>query len=136
MARDLASNKISEELYSDTDRVFQGEAVPQNTSVVSSIFDFGKTLNALELVGEVVTDITIAATFALTFTVAWDEDPAGAFSNTEEVASFAPGTITAGTELFRYVADHTKPVYYKLTVASTDATATGTFDVDIASVRK
>lgn len=136
MSRDLASGTLSTELYSDTDRIFDGATVPQNTSLVSSVFEFGKTLDALELVGAVETEIVIAAATAMTITLAWDEDPAGAFSDTQEVFTTGPGTITAGTELFRYVADHLKPVYYKATVATTDAAATGAVDVNIGSVRK
>ena len=133
---ELASSNIGQELFSDTDRIFNGEAAPINTSVVSSVFEFGKTLDALELVGTVGDELTIAATYAMTITVAWDEDPAGTFSDTQVVASIAPSTVGAGAELFRYVADHVKPVWYKVTIASTDLASVGTINVDIGSVRK
>lgn len=137
MSRLLASGTISTELYSDTDRIFDGEALPANTSAVSAVFDFGKTLDALELVGVVDTELGLAGATTGSIVVAWDEDPAGAFANTQTVYSVAGATtVAAGTELFRYVADHKKPVYYKVTVATTDAAATGTFSVNIGSVRK
>ena len=122
MAELLASGTISGgDLYSNNDKIFDGVAVPQNTNVASAVFDFGKTLNALELVGVASSELVI--TGATTITVAWDSDSAGSFTDTQ-VFSVAGGTIPAGTELFRYVADHTKPVFYKVTVATTDAGAT------------
>ncbi|MCK5603909.1 hypothetical protein KAR91_18625 [Candidatus Pacearchaeota archaeon] len=133
---ELSSSTISQELFSDTDVVLSGQAMPINTSVSSSVFEFGKTLDALELVGVAKSEITIGATFAATITVAWDTDPSGSFSNTQDVLTIAPSTITAGTELFRYVADHLKPVWYKVTITSTDTASVGTVDVNIGSVRK
>jgi len=133
---DITTSVISGELYAAPDIIFDGQALPQDTSVASSVFKFGKTLNALELVIAAATEITIAALGTFTITVAWDEAEDGAFADSETVYSVADGVIAAGTELVRYVGNHLTDVYMKITVATTDATATGTLDAVIASVRK
>jgi len=134
MSEILKNATISQELYSNTDHIFNTSAIPANTASVSNVFELGKTLNALELVGAVMGEVTIASD--LTVSVAKEDTATGAFSTFETIATIPSGTYAAGEELFRYVADHTQPVYYKVKLETTDASASGTFRVDIASVRK
>lgn len=126
---DLASSVISGELYSDTDNIFKGETVPVSGGAVSGIFQVGLTLDALEMVGIAVSGVTDVA--SVVYEYSENEDMTGASSITiPSVAAPADGE-----EIFRFVPDHTKPVWARLTVNG-GVTGAGTFDAEIASVRK
>ena len=127
---ELVNSTISgRDLYSDTDRIFEDETVPTSGSVTSSIFDFGKTLDALELVGTAVSGVTDIT--AVQYEYSENSDMSG--STTIDLAfTAAPAD---GDEIFRYAADHKKPVYARVIVTG-GASGAGTFDADIASVRK
>lgn len=130
MAKDLASTKISEELFANPDKIYSGQAMPVSSAITSSIFEVGKTLNALELVGQAVVAITNLTSVEYEYSVNADMS-----SSTTIALPIAGASVSAGAEIFRFAPDHTKPVYARLVITGA-AGATGTLDVDIASVRK
>ena len=140
MARTLADTKIGLELYSDPDKIFSDQTIPNNTSVTSDAFPFGETLHGLELVAEVEDEVQIADTKSLSILILEDDESDGTFATSETLytvsASGATETLTAGTELFRHVADTKRKMWYKVRITSTDTTETGSLNVNIASVKK
>jgi hypothetical protein len=127
---DLASGTISTELYSDTDRIFEGETLPVSASATSAIFKLGKTLDAIEVVGTALT--TMAVLSGVQYEYSENSDMS---SSTTIDLPFSGAAPAAGAEFFRYTPDHTKPVYGRIIVTG-GAAASGTFDVNIGSVRK
>ena len=139
MARTLSSSTIGAELYSDTDLIYDGYTIPNNTNNTSDAFLFGNTLHGLELVGKADTDITVADTKNFKFEVLTSDTETGSFASVDTVydlTSSGGDTITAGTELFRYVANSDQKTWYQVKVTSTETGESGTFTVYIASVRK
>lgn len=139
MGRTLATGTIGAELYSDTDLIYDGFTMPNNTSNTTTAFPFGNTLHGLELVGTVDTAISLADTTTLTFAVLTSDSSTGTFTVADTVyTTTASGatTIAAGTELFRYVADSEQETWYQVRVTTTDTQQSGTFTVYINSVKK
>lgn len=127
---DLASNKINGELFAYPDRVFYGETMPVASAVTSDTFMVGGTLNALEIVGAAATDVTVLSDISYIYSENSDMS-----SPTTIALPFSAAAVGAGEEIFRYAPDHTKPVYAQIKVTG-GAAATGTFNVQIASVSK
>lgn len=130
MAKDLASNKINDELYAYNDKIFSGATLPAASTITSAIFLLGKTLDALEIVGAAVTSMTVLTNVQYEYSENSDMS-----SSTTIDIPFSGATPAAGAEFFRFVPDHTLPVYARV-ILTGGASATGTFDVNIASVRK
>jgi len=130
MSQELASATISGELYSDTDRIFDGETNPVSSSATSAILKLGKTLDALEVVGVAVTAMTVLSKVEYEYSANADMS-----SSTTVDVPISGASVGAGVEFFRFAPDHTKPVYARIIVTGGSG-ATGTFDVNIASVRK
>lgn len=130
MAKDLASNKINDELYAWNDKIFSGETLPASSSVTSGIFLLGKTLNALEVVGDAVAGM--ADLTAVEYEYSENSDMSG---STTIAIPFSGAAPADGAEFFRFAPDHTLPVYARV-ILTGGASGAGTFDVNIASVRK
>ncbi len=72
---------MSERLGSYQDRIFDAEALPNNGSITSSAFQFGKVQSRVELAILANTAITIADTKAITVEVFYDDSETGSFTN-------------------------------------------------------
>lgn len=125
----IADSTFGSELKSAQDYLFLAEATPQNTSVVSGAKLLGRTQDALEIVVEVTSAITLGAGTELTVTYAYDDVEAGAYSDTIQVITVAGATTLPVGELARFVPSREWGAFAKITVATTDASADGAFSV-------
>ena len=85
------------------DRIYTGEALPNNTAKTSSAFDFAKIDGRIELEIRAKTQIVIADTKTLKIELFWDRSATGTFSNSRVINSYAASgsaiTIPAGTAI-------------------------------------
>ena len=79
------------------DRVFDATALPNESTVESSVFRFAKTQARTELVITANTAISIADTKSLIIDLHWDTDKDGSFTESRTVASY---TSSGGTTDF------------------------------------
>lgn len=136
---DIATSTIGAELKSAPDYVFDAEATPQNTSVVSSVIRSGKTQDQLEYIVEVVTQGDLANTNVLTIEYGYGDTDAGTY--TDKVTVYTQtGTAAANElavgELARYVPDREKGVFGEWTITTDDPAATGAISIYPVLTRK
>ena len=88
---------LTDRLGSFQDRVFDATALPNESTVESSVFRFAKTQARTELVITANTAISIADTKSLIIDLHWDTDKDGSFTESRTVASY---TSSGGTTDF------------------------------------
>jgi len=76
------------------DRVFDATALPNATTLESSVFRFAKTQARTELVITANTAITIADGQSIIIDLHWDDDKGGSFTESRTVASYSPSGET------------------------------------------
>lgn len=127
----IVISTISQEIKSAPDYLFYEKTMPDETNADSPVKLLGGTQGAIEVVIEVgATDVTLANTKVLTFTLKYDTSPTGSFTNDivlyTKTAS-GNSVIAAGTELARFAIPRGIGPYFKLNVATDDTNETGTF---------
>jgi len=98
----IEDSTIGLPIKSAPDYIFEGEDLVQDDSILSDAVALGRTQNALDLIVEVGTEITLAATGVITIT--WNHGATFATKKTlyTYTAPGGGGTIAAGTELVRF----------------------------------
>lgn len=133
----MAIGTISEELKAYGDYLFNGATVPQNTTLTGESAMVGGTQAELEVVAVVNTSIALADTKSITLKLTASDTEGGSYADLVTLyTATASGatTISAGTELGRYVVKPSDPLFAKAVVSTTDATATGKIDVYVRRV--
>jgi hypothetical protein len=133
----MAIGNISEELKAYSDYLLNGETVPQNTTTTGDAVQVGGTQAELEVVAVAATDIGLADTKVLTLKLTGADTSDGSFTDLVTLnTTTASGatTITAGTELGRYVVKPSDDLYAKAVIITDDAAATGSVDVYLRRV--
>lgn len=135
----MAIGKISEDLKSAQDYLFQDQVVPQNATVTGDANLVGGTNGALEIkaISKTALAITDGTTITISLTGSDTED--GTFVPVGTVftltASAGSGAIIAGTELGQgLIPTPENPAWLKAVVTTTDASATGQIDVYIKNL--
>ena len=128
---DIASSTIGEELRSAQDYLFQGEATPANTNVISAAKPLGRTQDTLEIVIDVATTVNITDTKVLTIEYFYDEAIDGSFTNsvTLYTVTASGATALAVGELARFAIPISLPTFGKVKITTDDALVDGTLDV-------
>jgi hypothetical protein len=133
MSTALASGTIGTELRADVDYLLKDETLPDNTSVTSNGMLLGKTQNAIDIVGYISTQVELADTKAMTFTLqsSSDDGSTDAYADVIDIyTKTASGAETVAVgELFRYTISTDKELYFRVKWTSTD-----TGEVGVASV--
>jgi hypothetical protein len=129
---------ISEELKSAQDYLFENVTVPANTTTTGSAHLVGGAQAELEIVAVVgATNIVITDTKAFSVSLTGSDTEGGSFTALETIyAATASGatTLTAGTELGRYVVKPSDPLWAKAVATTNDAAVVGTVDVYIRRI--
>lgn len=125
---DLSADRLG----SYYDRVFDGTALPNATSIESSVFRFAKVQSKVELEITAKTAITIADTQSLTIELFWDEAEDGSFTNSRVInaysASGAAINITAGTVIGIMTPETDVEHYAKVKITTTADQSSETVD--------
>lgn len=128
----MAIGKISEDIKSAQDYLFEDTTVPANTTTTGSANLVGGTNGALEVKVIAKTALAIADTKVITVKLTGSATENGTFTDVATLytltASGGNGAITAGTELGGYIPTNDDPLWLKAVITTDDATATGTVD--------
>ena len=125
----IANETLGKPLAAFEDYIFKAQAIPVNTNVVSGAFNLGKTQNALEIVVEVVSEITVNVNDTLTIDYLYGDN----YATVETLYTVTSGAVTATTipvgELLRFVVPTSLPTSGKVRLTTDDAGAVGSVDV-------
>lgn len=131
----MAIGKISEDLKSAQDYLFQDTTVPANTTTTGGANLIGGTNGQLEIIAVAKTAIAVADTKIITVKIAGSDTEGGSFTDVATLfgltATGGSGAIPAGTVLGSYIITPENPLWYKAVAITDDAGATGTLDVYI-----
>lgn len=130
---------IDEKLINENALYYEGETVPQNTTISSAALKTGECgqLGATRIIFRAATDIAIADTKTLTLVVQESADGSTGWSTIRTVPFLSSGatTYTAGNEFAQYVLDETVLEYTRVQITTDDAAATGTIDAFVGTPR-
>ncbi|OGV45854.1 MAG: hypothetical protein A2017_18310 [Lentisphaerae bacterium GWF2_44_16] len=105
------------------DYLWKAEALPNNTNKTSEAFLLGKAQNAIDLVVEANTNISIADSKQLKLEILAGETEDGDFESVatiyDRTASGTPITFTAGDEIARYTIPSNVGPYIKIKATTT-----------------
>ncbi len=92
---------ISDDLKADPDEIWAAEALPNTTSIESDEFLAGRTQGDIELVIELVTELTIAGGQTVDFDLLTDDDEGGSYAESEVIKQYtnADSPVAAGTKI-------------------------------------
>lgn len=125
----MAIGKISEELKSATDYIFNGTTVTANTTTTSDEHLVGGTQGELEIVVVVGdTAIALADTKVLSIKLTGASESGGTYADVVTIYSVTASgatTLAVGTELARYIVKPSDPLYGKVVVTNNDTALTG-----------
>lgn len=125
----IANETLGKPLKAFEDYIFQGQAIPVNTNVVSDAFNLGRTQNALEIVVEVTSEITVNLNDTLTIDYLYGTS----YASVETIYTVTAGAVTPTTipvgELIRFVVPTSFPTSGKIRITTDDAGAVGEVDV-------
>lgn len=128
----MSITKISEDLKSAQDYLFEDTTVPANTTTTGDAQLVGGTNGALEIKVIAKTALAIANTKVITIKLTGSSTEDGSFTDVATLysltASGGDGAIDAGTELGQYIPNPEDPLWLKAVVTTDDAAATGTID--------
>jgi len=131
---------ISEELKSAHDYMFEDETAAANTTTTGEAQLVGGAQGELELVAVVGdTDIVITDTKALTVKLTGAETEGGSFVDVATlytVTASGATTLTAGTELGRYIVKPSDPLWGKAVAVNDDTGIVGNLTVYIRRVAR
>ena len=134
----MAIGTISEELKSYQDYMFNNITVPANTTTTGDAQQVGGTQAELEIVAVVGdTDVVITDTKVFTVSLTGSATSDGSFTALETlytVTASGETTLTAGTELGRYIVKPSDPMFAKAVAVSDDTGIVGTLEVYIRRV--
>ena len=136
----MAIGKISEELKSAQDYLFNDTTVTANATLTGSAQLVGSAQAALEIVVNVgSTAIALADTKVLTISLTGSDTETGSFTALQtlytKTASGAT-TLGAGTELARYVVKPSDPLYVKAVAVNNDSAITGKIEAYIRYIAR
>ena len=136
----MAIGKISEELKSAQDYLFNDTTVTANATLTGDANLVGGAQAALEIVVNVGSvAIALADTKVLTISLTGSDTETGSFTALQtlytKTASGAT-TLAAGTELARYVVKPSGPLYVKAVAVNNDATLTGKIEAYIRYIAR
>ena len=118
----MAIGTISEELKAYPDYLFNEEALVSTDTVEGVGVQIGGTQAELEVVAIAATDIVTPADNTTVITLTGDSAIGGAYATTvATLASLTAGTVTAGTELGRYVWKPSDPMFGRCEAAASAA---------------
>lgn len=136
----MAIEKISEEIKSAQDYLFDGVTVPANTTTTGDANLVGGAQAALEIVVVAKTALAVADTKTISVKLTGSETENGSFADVVTMYSLTAaggnGAITAGTELARYVYKPSDPLWAKAVVTTDDATATGSINAYVRYISR
>lgn len=139
MSDPIRTSTIGRPLVSAQDYLFEGEATPQNTNVVSAEKLLGRTQDQLEIVVNMATTGDLANTTVLTVEYGHAEISGGSITWLPAFISVtgtgAANELPAG-ELGRFVPSREYGPYGYVRITTDDAAATGTIDVVIEQTAK
>lgn len=131
----MAIGKISKDLKSAQDYLFEGTTVPANATTTGSANLVGGTNGQLEIIAVAKTALAIADTKVITVKLTGSATEGGSFVDVDTLytltASGGDGAIVAGTVLGSYIITPDDPLWIKAVAITDDAGATGTLDVYI-----
>lgn len=117
------NTNLKEKLGSYQDRVFDGVALPNATSIESGVFQYAKVQAEVELAIIAVDEITIADGQSLTFEVFYDDAEDGSFTNSyvakAYLASGSAIVISAGDTVMLDTPESNIGQYAKVKVTAT-----------------
>ena len=136
----MAIGKISEELKSAQDYLFNDATVTANATLTGDANLVGGAQAALEIVVNVgSTAIALANTKVLTISLTGSDTETGTFTALQtlytKTASGAT-TLAAGTELARYVIKPSDPLYVKAVAVNNDSALTGKIEAYIRYIAR
>ena len=136
----MAIGKISDELKSAQDYLFNDATVTANATLTGDANLVGGAQAALEIVVNVgSTAIALADTKVLTISLTGSDTETGTFTALQtlytKTASGAT-TLAAGTELARYVVKPSDPLYIKAVAVNNDSTLTGKIEAYIRYIAR
>lgn len=131
---------ISDDLKAAPDAILTAQALPNATSALSGIFLGGKTQDALEIVVEANTAISIADTFRLAFEIFGAVTRAGSYAKEstiyDETASGGAITFDAGDTIAVIALNRTNSVFNKVNIITTADESSEKVDVYIRRVSR
>lgn len=136
----MAIGKISEELKSAQDYLFNDATVTANATLTGSAQLVGGAQAALEIVVNVGSvAIALADTKVLTISLTGSDTETGSFTALQtlytKTASGAT-TLASGTELARYVVKPSDPLYVKAVAVNNDSALTGKIEAYIRYIAR
>jgi|LGVF01.2.fsa_nt_gb hypothetical protein len=135
----MAINKFSEEIKSAQDWLYDGVTVPANTSTDSTAKQVGGAQGALELVFIAKTDIVITDTKVVSLKLQGATTIDGSYTdlvNLYSVTASGETTVTAGTELARYIVKPSDPMFQKAVITTDDTLVVGAVDGYIRQIHR
>lgn len=125
----MGERKFGTDLRAQPDYLAYQQDVPVNTNIDGNRGPalVGKVQNALELVGEVDEDVSLADTTTLTITFLSSDTETGSYTSQYSKTITASGAtvLEAGTELARYAPNSSDKLWWKVNIATTDPAAAG-----------
>lgn len=136
----MAIGKISEELKSAQDYLFNDTTVTANATLTGDAHLVGGAQASLEIVVNVGSvAIALADTKVLTISLTGSDTETGSFTALQtlytKTASGAT-TLAAGTELARYVVKPSDPLYVKAVAVNNDSALTGKIEAYIRYIAR
>lgn len=136
----MAIGKISEELKSAQDYLFNDATVTANATLTGSAHLVGGAQASLEIVVNVGSvAIALADTKVLTISLTGSDTETGSFTALQtlytKTASGAT-TLASGTELARYVVKPSDPLYVKAVAVNNDSALTGKIEAYIRYIAR
>lgn len=133
MASAIKTYTIGSDLKSDPDYLFEGQSVIASGNTTSGIVLAGKTSDQIELVGKVVTAVTVPNGEAVTFDLQFADDAAFTVNASSvlvyTLTSSGGDVLAVDAELFRYAPTIEKGTYWRVKLTTTLTGASGTVDV-------
>ena len=131
--------EFGNDIRSAQDYLFEGVTVPQNTSTTGVARMTGGTQSALEIVSIAETDIVITDLKVLTVSLTGSATEGGSFvalTDLYTVTAAGETTITAGTDLGRYVPKPSDPMWIKCVITTDDVAVVGTATTYIRNISR
>lgn len=135
MASAISSYTIGSDLKADPDYLMEGQSVVAvgSSPITSGIVLNGKTQDQLEIVGRVVTAVTVPNAEIVSLTLQYADDAAFTVNAGSIVVysltSSGGDVLAADAELFRYAPTIEKGTYWRVVLTTTLTAASGTIDI-------
>jgi len=121
---DIRNYKIGQVARFEGDYFFKATALPNASTLESTVFEFGKSQSALEL--QIIADTEIVNAGAITIELLQDAAEDGSFTTTKTIATVGAGTQAIGTVLAKFVSDSDTLHYGKIKITTVNNLAADT----------